>query len=74
MFDFINSGIIFGTNNVHFVDNDGTNILEIAITTNDNNNKIINDGLISATKLNKLTRSEERRVGKECRSRWSPYH
>ena len=25
--------------------------------------------------LNKLgARSEERRVGKECRSRWSPYH
>ena len=24
--------------------------------------------------LNDLTRSEERRVGKECRSRWSPYH
>ena len=25
--------------------------------------------------LNKgITRSEERRVGKECRSRWSPYH
>ena len=22
----------------------------------------------------KLMRSEERRVGKECRSRWSPYH
>src|SRR5258708_29781524 len=22
----------------------------------------------------KATRSEERRVGKECRSRWSPYH
>ena len=22
----------------------------------------------------KPTRSEERRVGKECRSRWSPYH
>src|SRR2546422_8587305 len=21
-----------------------------------------------------LSRSEERRVGKECRSRWSPYH
>ena len=21
-----------------------------------------------------LNRSEERRVGKECRSRWSPYH
>jgi len=24
--------------------------------------------------LQKRTRSEERRVGKECRSRWSPYH
>ena len=24
--------------------------------------------------LQPLTRSEERRVGKECRSRWSPYH
>ena len=24
--------------------------------------------------LRGLTRSEERRVGKECRSRWSPYH
>ena len=23
---------------------------------------------------NKNVRSEERRVGKECRSRWSPYH
>ena len=22
----------------------------------------------------RLMRSEERRVGKECRSRWSPYH
>ena len=22
----------------------------------------------------KASRSEERRVGKECRSRWSPYH
>ena len=32
-------------------------------------------GVIYATKKNKsLLRSEERRVGKECRSRWSPYH
>ena len=25
-------------------------------------------------RLDRLSRSEERRVGKECRSRWSPYH
>ena len=24
--------------------------------------------------VNAFIRSEERRVGKECRSRWSPYH
>ena len=24
--------------------------------------------------ISRLDRSEERRVGKECRSRWSPYH
>src|SRR2546429_2686068 len=31
---------------------------------------------VGADHLRKLvaTRSEERRVGKECRSRWSPYH
>ena len=29
----------------------------------------------AAARLNGTTyRSEERRVGKECRSRWSPYH
>src|ERR1035441_4164047 len=30
-----------------------------------------NAGLLAAAAL---MRSEERRVGKECRSRWSPYH
>ena len=41
----------------------------------------LNEGMLLCTLLNtpKLTsseiaRSEERRVGKECRSRWSPYH
>src|SRR5690349_22815516 len=28
----------------------------------------------SSGSANNFTRSEERRVGKECRSRWSPYH
>ena len=28
----------------------------------------------AAEKKKEVARSEERRVGKECRSRWSPYH
>src|SRR3712207_4344554 len=31
-------------------------------------------GVIYAVLLALVVRSEERRVGKECRSRWSPYH
>ena len=39
-------------------------------------------GIVDGSEILKLnpklkqtaTRSEERRVGKECRSRWSPYH
>ena len=30
--------------------------------------------VISAQNIPVKARSEERRVGKECRSRWSPYH
>ena len=30
------------------------------------------DSLIA--EIDRIARSEERRVGKECRSRWSPYH
>ena len=41
---------------------------------------ITNPQIVSARDAGKfvrddeLVRSEERRVGKECRSRWSPYH
>src|SRR5690349_22986752 len=31
-------------------------------------------GKRAQVRLRGLTRSEERRVGKECRSRWWPYH
>src|SRR2546430_17558616 len=31
-------------------------------------------GLLMGTVCRMNQRSEERRVGKECRSRWSPYH
>ena len=35
---------------------------------------IFGDGPTDAVMANNDERSEERRVGKECRSRWSPYH
>ena len=47
----------------------GGNILRIGIVTWMNNS---HDWMF---KIGEATiRSEERRVGKECRSRWSPYH
>src|SRR3712207_9365996 len=30
--------------------------------------------ILDAPSVPRVSRSEERRVGKECRSRWSPYH
>ena len=41
------------------------------LETNDNENTTTQN-LWDAPKA--VLRSEERRVGKECRSRWSPYH
>src|SRR2546430_14203494 len=35
---------------------------------------IITDSMEEVQSFNSEVRSEERRVGKECRSRWSPYH
>src|SRR5256884_9006820 len=52
-------------------------VREVASKTSD----VAGDGTTTATVLAQAifregvrTRSEERRVGKECRSRWSPYH
>ena len=41
----------------------------------DANAQIENGNKAAGTRARKASlRSEERRVGKECRSRWSPYH
>src|SRR2546430_16537978 len=34
----------------------------------------VNTVSVAGSRLHGFNRSEERRVGKECRSRWSPYH
>ncbi len=34
----------------------------------------VGEGVTTLKKGDHVIRSEERRVGKECRSRWSPYH
>src|SRR3712207_6104264 len=35
---------------------------------------VVGRDVLLETEADVLQRSEERRVGKECRSRWSPYH
>ena len=37
-------------------------------------NKVLNKINITIPENKVVARSEERRVGKECRSRWSPHH
>jgi len=40
----------------------------------DNAFGLVNGGDLKIAGVRAGKRSEERRVGKECRSRWSPYH
>ena len=57
-------------------------IVEIGVTTGFDVNGLLQQGGgdicgaldVSGAHFNVEDRSEERRVGKECRSRWSPYH
>ena len=54
---------------IHYDGDDELEILSIDPFTKAGPSGFIIDG-----NAQKLSRSEERRVGKECRSRWSPYH
>src|ERR1039458_9276578 len=51
----------------------GTDLLWDAISGPTGFTAVGNSGVV-VTSPNGQTRSEERRVGKECRSRWWPYH
>src|SRR3712207_2298528 len=46
--------------------------LKMALVTNAPKENV--EAILLALELGEYFRSEERRVGKECRSRWSPYH
>ena len=50
----------------------GDTALDFSLTATDLSKKTLAD--FASKKKVLLCRSEERRVGKECRSRWSPYH
>ena len=66
-----------GCQQVRFADTNNTICVLDSANTNDRTATITlkrnNTGAALTTPV-KRSRSEERRVGKECRSRWSPYH
>ena len=56
------------------VNNQDESILIIAFTSNEGQSGVIKLCSLKFRLPKTIKRSEERRVGKECRSRWSPYH
>ena len=57
-----------------FPGNAGTNLIATNVDIKIDDFDKIKDFVIKKQPKTKNNRSEERRVGKECRSRWSPYH
>src|SRR5215216_3208521 len=64
---FINGGLVVGLSLPPFIVTLGTFSICFALTHIYSKDETISN-------LPSAMRSEERRVGKECRSRWSPYH
>ena len=54
--------------------NPGSNPKDIAFFEELKSIELRHAALCAFGSTRRLLRSEERRVGKECRSRWSPYH
>src|SRR2546426_1193440 len=46
----------------------------LALVLTDQVPRMARGAFVNGTASMRIVRSEERRVGKECRSRWSPYH
>src|SRR3712207_9202464 len=56
---------------VSFVGENGT---KVTVEKDNGNGYKVKIGALQTEVKSEDARSEERRVGKECRSRWSPYH
>ena len=66
--------VIDGNTYTDFSSNDYLNLSEHPAIIRTASNALKNKTLGSGASRLLSGRSEERRVGKECRSRWSPYH
>ena len=64
----------FHTNAIDILDQSADGIRKNIYNPKTNRMIIINGSVYRKLLHDEYLRSEERRVGKECRSRWSPYH
>ena len=65
-------GIIRDWDSKWYAEKDFAEFLHEDLKIRDYIRKQLNEASVSTIEI--VLRSEERRVGKECRSRWSPYH
>src|SRR3989442_11796577 len=78
--DVCSSDLLVGAPGQHHLDDETMDVVEMVLAGRAN--KALVSMIVAAGgsavgvsgKDGKVLRSEERRVGKECRSRWSPYH
>ena len=68
--------ITYSDEELTYTEGEPNDVLLKDVTAVDNKDGDVSDTLMVANKIviGNGERSEERRVGKECRSRWSPYH
>ena len=72
--DKIRNNLVKPTGNIDIVDTTSTDVSHAATAQIKDANLIASNIKENVVVLGITGRSEERRVGKECRSRWSPYH